>query len=60
MERGFCNNCQKLVPYQRAIGFGTLFAILITWGVWLFAIPFYPKRCKWCGMQKGWFQQTGW
>lgn len=31
------------------MGFGTFFAVLITAGFWLLAIPFYPKRCVVCG-----------
>jgi hypothetical protein len=31
------------------LGFGTFFMVLITFGLWLFVIPFYPKRCAVCG-----------
>lgn len=52
MEMIFCPNCQKLTGYQRAFGFGTLFAVLITCGFWLFVLGFYPQRCIACGLRK--------
>jgi hypothetical protein len=52
MEMIFCPNCKKLTGYKRALGFGTLFAVLLTAGFWLIAIPFYPKRCITCGLKK--------
>lgn len=47
-----CPNCQKLAGYKRSLGFGTLFAVIFTAGLWLFAIPFYPKRCLTCGLSE--------
>ncbi|MFZ0957425.1 MAG: hypothetical protein WAN60_13845 [Candidatus Sulfotelmatobacter sp.] len=52
MEMIFCPNCGKLTGYKRALGFGTFFAALLTAGLWLLAIPFYPKRCITCGLGK--------
>lgn len=52
MEMIICPNCNKLTGYKRAIGFGTFFAVLITLGLWLFVLPFYPKRCIICGLTK--------
>lgn len=52
MELIFCPNCQKLTGFKRALGFGTLFATVLTAGLWLLAIPFYPKRCMVCGFRK--------
>jgi hypothetical protein len=52
MEMIFCPNCGKLAGYKRALGFGTFFAVLLTAGFWLLAIPFYPKRCITCGLGK--------
>jgi len=52
MEMIFCPNCNKLTGYKRVIGFGTFFAVLLTAGLWLLAIPFYPKRCITCGLPK--------
>jgi len=48
----FCPNCNKLNGYKRALGFGTFFAVLLTAGIWLVAVPFYPKRCISCGLAK--------
>jgi hypothetical protein len=53
MQMIHCPNCQKLTGYKRQIGFGTFFAVLLTAGLWLLAIPFYPKRCITCGLTKG-------
>lgn len=52
MEMIFCPNCGKLTGYKRALGFGTFFAVLLTAGFWLLAIPFYPERCITCGLTK--------
>jgi len=52
MEMIFCPNCNKLTGYKRVIGFGTFFAVLLTAGFWLLALPFYPKRCITCGLGK--------
>jgi hypothetical protein len=52
MEMILCPNCGKLTGFKRALGFGTFFAVIITAGLWLIAIPFYPKRCITCGLGK--------
>ena len=52
MEMVFCPNCNKLTGHKRVIGFGTFFAVLLTAGFWLLALPFYPKRCITCGLTK--------
>lgn len=60
MEMIFCPNCNKLTGYKRVIGFGTFFAVLLTAGLWLLTLPFYPKRCITCGLTKSdsvpWYQ----
>jgi len=60
VEMIFCPNCGKLTGYKRALGFGTFFGALLTAGLWLLAIPFYPKRCITCGLGKSesvpWYQ----
>ena len=56
MERGYCKECEKRTTYKRELGFGTLFAVAITMGLWIFVIPFYPKRCKRCGATPSLFQ----
>jgi hypothetical protein len=45
-----CPNCGKLTGFKRNLGFGTLFMVVITAGLWLLAIPFYPLRCITCGL----------
>lgn len=44
-----CSNCDKTTGHKRALGWGTLFAVILTAGLWLIAIPFYPTRCVACG-----------
>ncbi len=48
MRVSFCPNCGKETGHQRKLGFGTFFAVIITAGFWLLAIPFYPRRCTIC------------
>jgi TonB family protein len=48
----FCPNCAKRTGYKRALGVGTFFAVALTAGFWLLALPFYPKRCITCGLRK--------
>ena len=47
-----CPNCGKLTGFKRALGFGTFFMVLLTCGLWLLVIPFYPVRCINCGLQR--------
>lgn len=49
MEMLYCQNCKKTTAHKRSLGFGTLLAVLITGGIWLIAILFYPQRCIACG-----------
>ncbi len=44
----YCCLCNRPVQARRKIGIGTLILVLITGGLWLFAIPFYRKRCPIC------------
>ncbi len=49
-QRGkVCTVCKKETGRQRALGFATLFAVVITGGLWLLLIPFYQKVCMVCG-----------
>jgi len=48
-----CANCQKLTGHKRAFGAGTVIGFLFTFGLWIFAMPFYPIRCSVCGMEIG-------
>jgi len=52
MEMIFCPNCGKRSVFKRALGFGTFFMVLITFGLWLLMIPFYPVRCINCGLTR--------
>ena len=52
MEMILCPNCNKLTGYKRVIGFGTFFAVVLSAGLWLLTLPFYPKRCITCGLEK--------
>jgi len=49
MEILECPSCQRNTGFKRALGFGTFFMVLITFGFWILAIPFYPLRCSICG-----------
>jgi hypothetical protein len=64
-----CPNCGKLTGFKRALGFGTFFMVLLTCGLWLLVIPFYPARCINCGLTRGsavthnfrvWFWSLNW
>lgn len=50
MEMLYCKNCKHVTGHKRSLGIGTFFAVLVTGGLWLLAIPFYPKRCIVCGL----------
>ena len=52
MEMIFCPNCGKRSGFKRALGFGTFFMVLITFGLWLLMLPFYPVRCINCGLMR--------
>jgi len=44
-----CPVCGKPTGHKRALGIGTLLMAIVTGGLWLLVIPFYPKRCIVCG-----------
>ncbi len=44
-----CKGCGKVTLHGRQFGIGTLIGVLVTGGLWLIAMPFYPVRCKICG-----------
>ncbi|RLC35975.1 hypothetical protein DRH29_05420 [candidate division Kazan bacterium] len=63
MDFSYCSNCGKKTGHKRFLGFGTFFAVVLTAGVWILAIPFYPKRCIICGQEQeiesaGFFSRT--
>jgi hypothetical protein len=49
MEYLYCQNCGKHTGHKRALGWGTFFGAILTLGILILAIPFYPKRCIVCG-----------
>jgi TonB family protein len=44
-----CVNCARLNGFKRNFGFGTFVMVLLTAGLWILAMPLYPKRCIGCG-----------
>ena len=60
MDFTYCPNCGKTTGHKRALGWGTFFAVLITGGLWLLAIPFYPKRCIICGADQSSSSSISW
>lgn len=64
MQMIHCTNCGKINGFKRNLGFGTFFMVVLTAGFWLFALPFYPKRCIVCGIDKGsvvaWYKTWAW
>jgi hypothetical protein len=52
MQMIHCPNCGRPSGFKRALGFGTLFMVLITCGLWLLVIPLYPARCMNCGLRR--------
>jgi len=53
MVTAYCPYCDCKRGFARRLGFGTILAIIATSGLWLLAIPFYPKRCVVCGCRLG-------
>jgi hypothetical protein len=53
MISAHCASCARVTGHKRALGWGTFFAVLLTAGLWLLAIPFYQKRCMICGGLRG-------
>jgi len=58
MEYSYCPNCKKMTGHKRHLGWGTFLGSVVTLGTSLAAVPFYPKRCIICGMEKEQEQQT--
>lgn len=48
----FCNLCKRNVSPKRNVGVGSILLVVMTGGLWLIAILFYPKRCPICGTTK--------
>jgi hypothetical protein len=44
----YCALCNRPVEAKRQIGAGTVILAVITGGLALLAVPFYPRRCSIC------------
>jgi len=53
MKFEYCDNCGRNSGFKRNLGIGTLLMVLLTGGLWLLVIPFYPLRCINCGQKYG-------
>jgi len=51
MEFQRCPNCEKDTGHKRAFGAGTIIVTIITCGLWVLVMPFYPMRCIVCGRE---------
>ena len=49
MTLSYCPSCNRQTCHKRAFGIGTLIAVIVTSGLWLMVMPFYPVRCRICG-----------
>jgi hypothetical protein len=49
MQQGYCDSCRRMTGFKRSLGWGTFFGSIITFGILILFIPFYPKRCVVCG-----------
>ncbi|MBF0464693.1 MAG: hypothetical protein HQK88_07975 [Nitrospirae bacterium] len=47
-----CSLCDRPTGFKRSFGIATLIACGSTLGLWLFIMPFYPKRCTICGSDR--------
>ena len=47
-----CDSCGRPTGFKRHLGWGTFFMVLLTFGLWLFVLPFYPTRCSVCSTTK--------
>ena len=45
----YCQECERKAGHKRVLGLGTFLMILLTGGIWILMILFYPKRCIICG-----------
>lgn len=44
-----CLSCQRVTGHKRALGWGTFFAVVLTGGPGLLALPLYKAQCVICG-----------
>jgi hypothetical protein len=48
----FCTNCNRRTRFKKDLGWGTFLMIILTCGLWMFVIMFYPTRCLICGTSR--------
>jgi hypothetical protein len=48
MSTMYCALCNRPVEANRQIGAGTVILAVVTVGISLLAVPFYPRRCSIC------------
>jgi hypothetical protein len=48
MSTMYCALCSRPVDARRHLGIGTIALAVLTAGLSLLAVPFYPKRCSIC------------
>lgn len=48
MAAMYCALCDRAVDAHRHVGAGTIVAAVLSLGVSLLAVPFYPQRCAIC------------
>jgi len=51
MSEATCDSCGARL--KREFGLATIFAVLITGGIWLLALPFYKKKCACSSVSSG-------
>lgn len=53
MQNLRCDQCDQMTGHKRYIGAGTIILAVVTSGIALLAIPFYPILCMKCGADSG-------
>lgn len=49
MKIAYCKHCGKETRFKRSFGLGTVVGLLLTFGLWVIAMPLYTPRCTECG-----------
>jgi hypothetical protein len=52
MNFRYCLKCEEQTAHKRVLGVGTIIMAILTLGLWLLVIPFYPTRCIHCATPK--------
>jgi hypothetical protein len=48
MMNKYCLLCERMVHPSRRFGVGTIILWCVSFGLWLLAMPLYPRRCPLC------------